>query len=179
VSAANQSSERPATTPDGPAAARSLTGPRLVGAVLLLLGIAVLAGAVGIAQGTGFRPVGPGFVPIVIGAGLVVLSIAFLARTTLRPDIWLAERAAEEERATSWPTVGGLAVLLAVYAFALNPVGYIIATALLVPSVARLIGSRRILRDAVVGVAIALGVWFGFTEFLGVRLPAGLLGPIL
>jgi len=172
-------SERPVGAPEGTAAARSFAGPRTVGVLLLLVGIVVLLGTFQIGGATGFRPIGPRFVPTVVGIGLMLLAIAFLVRTTARPDLWLAERAAEEERATSWPTVGGVALALVAYAVGLAPLGYIIATALFIPIVARLLGSANLARDAVVGLAIGLAVWFGFTEFLGVRLPAGLLDPLL
>jgi len=158
---------------------RSLLGPRILGAALLVLGIAVLYGAVQIGRGTGFRPVGAGFVPTAVGTGLVVLSIAFLVRSTVRPDEWLAERAAEEEAATHWLTVAGLAAVLVGYAIALQPIGYILATAALVPLAAWLLGSRNPLRDVLVGAAVAVVVWVAFTQFLGVRLPAGLLDPIV
>jgi putative tricarboxylic transport membrane protein len=87
--------------------------------------------------------------------------------------------AEEEDRATHWPTPGLMLVLLVVYAVALRPVGYMLSTALFVPVSARLLGSRRPRRDVVVGLALAVVLYVGFTSFLGVRLPAGLLDPIL
>jgi putative tricarboxylic transport membrane protein len=118
-----------------------------------------------------------------------VLGVAAAIRTTLLPDRDLAARAAEQEAVTHWPTIGLLAVLLVVYAAALNgadigPIelpglGYIVATALFLPVAARVLGSRHVLRDLVIGILIAVVVYFGFTEFLGVRLPAGILEPLL
>ncbi|MDQ3937195.1 MAG: tripartite tricarboxylate transporter TctB family protein, partial [Chloroflexota bacterium] len=62
--------------------------------------------------------------------------------------------------------------------FRLGPIavpglGYIIATGLFVPAAARVLGSRQLLRDLIVGFAIATVVYVGFTRYLGVRLPAG------
>ena len=75
-----------------------------------------------------------------------------------------------------------LTAILVVYAFLLNPLGYIIATALLFPAVAYVLGSRgrrKVLRNLAIGVALGVLVFFSFTELLGVRLPDGVLDPLL
>ncbi|MGH2402620.1 MAG: tripartite tricarboxylate transporter TctB family protein, partial [Candidatus Limnocylindria bacterium] len=108
-----------------------------------------------------------------------VLAALFALRTTLFPDADLAERAADEERATHWPTVGLVALALVVYALALGALGYVVATGLFLPVTAWILGSRSPIRDIVVGVGLAVVIFIGFTEFLGVRLPAGILGLVL
>ena len=157
----------------------SLLGPRLFAIGLLAFGLFVLLDALRIGRGTGFRPIGPGFVPTIVAIGLVVLAIALLVRTTVRPDIDLADYAAEQAASTSWPTVGLAAGVLAGYALLLAPLGYILATTILIPVAARVLGSRQTIRDAIVGLAMSVAVWLVFTRFLGVRLPAGLLEPFL
>jgi putative tricarboxylic transport membrane protein len=62
---------------------------------------------------------------------------------------------------------------------ALDGLGYVVATALFLPVTAWILGSRSPIRDLVVGVGLAVAVYIGFTEFLGVRLPAGILGLVL
>jgi putative tricarboxylic transport membrane protein len=57
--------------------------------------------------------------------------------------------------------------------------GYIVATGLFLPITARIMGSRSPVRDVLAGFGIGIVIFFGFTEFLGVRLPAGILGPLL
>jgi putative tricarboxylic transport membrane protein len=86
---------------------------------------------------------------------------------------------AEEDRATHWPTPIMLGTALAGYAVLLGPLGYILATAAFLPLSARIIGSRKPRRDVLVGIALGLVVYFGFTQVLGVRLPPGVLEPIL
>jgi putative tricarboxylic transport membrane protein len=66
-----------------------------------------------------------------------------------------------------------------VYALVLGVLGYVIATGLMIPSGARILGSRRLVRDAAIGFALAIVVYVAFTNFLGVRLPAGVLEPVL
>jgi putative tricarboxylic transport membrane protein len=112
----------------------------------------------------------------------LVLGALFLLSTTLRRDRYLGEKAAAEEATTDWPTTGMVAAILVVYAFLLNPLGYIIATALLFPAEAYVLGSRgrrKVLRNLAIGVALGVLVFFSFTELLGVRLPDGVLDPLL
>lgn len=172
-----------------PPASNGLLGPRLVAVALLALAALLIVTAFGISRGGGYQLIGPATIPLVVAFGLLVLAAIFAARTTVRPDLDLAERAAEEEGATHWPTVGLIALVLLGYGVALDGValgpveipglGYIVATALFLPVAARILGSRAPIRDIVVGIAIGVVIYFGFTEFLGVRLPAGILDPIL
>jgi putative tricarboxylic transport membrane protein len=172
-----------------PAPGPGLLGPRIAAAVLVAVGALLVVSAFGIARGGGYTVIGPATVPLVVAIGLAVLGALFVLRTTVRPDHELAERAADEERVTHWPTAGLAAVALVLYALALDGVevagieipglGYVVATAIFLPITARILGSRALLRDAIAGLVLALVVYFGFTEFLGIRLPAGLLGPVL
>lgn len=166
-----------------------LLGPRIAAFALLALAIILIVAAFGISRGGGYQLIGPATIPLVVAFGLLLLGAIFAARTTIRPDLDLAERAADEESATHWPTVGLIAMALLGYGLALDGVelgpvevpglGYIVATGLFLPVAARILGSRSPIRDVIAGFAIGVVVYFGFTEFLGVRLPAGILGPIL
>jgi putative tricarboxylic transport membrane protein len=113
----------------------------------------------------------------------LVLSVLFLLRTTLFPDTDLAEQAAVEEAATHWPTVGLAALLLVVYVYALRPLGYVVATGLFVAIGASILRWRAqavvLVRDLLIGLALASVIYFSFTRFLGVRLPAGLLDLVM
>ena len=161
------------------AAPPSLLGPRIASVGLVAAGALLLTQTFDIARTAGYSPVGPSFVPVFVSLALMALGAAFLIRTTVRPDADLADRAGKEERATHWPTVGVVGVLLLGYGALLAPLGYILATALFFPLGARVLGSRRALRDVALGLVLAAVIWFGFTQLLGVRLPAGLLDPIL
>lgn len=164
------------TTGDG---ATSLLGPRLVAGVLVALGVLIFYETLQVRSPQGFSPVGPRFVPVVVSIGLVALGLALLVRTTLRPDRALALRCGEQEAAAHWPTCGLIGAVLIGYAVALAPLGYLVATTLFVPLAARVLGSRHPVRDIVAGTALAVVIYFGFTEFLGVRLPAGILNAVL
>jgi len=167
----------------------SLLGPRLVAVALLALAALLIVSALGIARGGGFSVIPPGTVPLIVAVGLGALGAVFAVRTTILPDADLGGRAAEEEGATHWPNVGLTGVALVGYALALDGVaigpvevpglGYIAATGIFLPLTARILGSRSPIRDVIAGIGIAIVVYIGFTQFLGVRLPAGILGPVL
>ena len=59
--------------------------------------------------------------------------------------------------------------------FALDPIGFVPASALFFVAVAWILGSRRIVRDAVTGVLLALAVYLSFTRLLEIGLPSGVL----
>jgi putative tricarboxylic transport membrane protein len=145
--------------------------------------------ALQILRGGGYSVVSPGTFPLAVAIGLLVLGLAFTARATFWPDRDLADRAVEEERASHWPTVGLAVLLLIAYGLALNGfklgplavpgLGFIVATSAFLPAASRALGSRALLRDVVVGVVLAVAIYFGFTQYLGVRLPSGILDAFL
>ena len=112
--------------------------------------------------------------PLLVAIGLIALSALYLARTFIRPDVALAERSAEEDAATHWATPGLIMAALLAYAFLLEPIGYPLATAAVFVAIARLLGSRAIVRDVIVGLVLGFGLFTAFTQYLGVSLPAGL-----
>lgn len=163
-----------------PGPGSSFLGLRLTAIFLLGVGVIALSQSFQIRQGVGYVVVGPRLFPIIVSTGLFLFALLFLVRTTpLWADNDLAAEAALEEAATHWVTVGLVILALIVYAFTLGPLGYPLATGLFFPVVCRVMGSRKFLRDLLVGIGLGLVIYFGFTRFLGVRLPAGLLRGIL
>ena len=104
--------------PTGPR--RSLIGPRLIALILVLGGAFLFSEALRIGSVRGYQVVGPSTLPLVVSAALAVLGVALAIRTTVLPDVDLAERVAEEEASSHWPTTGALLGLLVIYALALN-----------------------------------------------------------
>lgn len=161
---------------------RNLRGPRLLAIALVGFALVALYAALQIRQGGGYSAVGPRVFPLAVAAGLLVLAVIFLLRTTVWPDRDLAERAAAEDAMTHWWTVGELMTAMVVYVFALRGLGYVVATMLFFAAGAWVLGSRgkaNLGRNLAIGLVLGLVIYFGFTRFLGVRLPAGLLDLIL
>lgn len=166
----------------GPARERSFGGPGAFAGAVLALGVVVLFGTLGFSAGGTYSPIGPGFFPLIVAVGLLLLGVLLLARASVVRDGFLGEKAASEARATHWPTVGLLLAALVVYAFLLDPLGYVFATALFFPAAAFVLGSgrtRAVLVNLAIGLVVGAVVFFSFTELLGVRLPDGLLDPFL
>jgi putative tricarboxylic transport membrane protein len=145
-----------------------------MGLALLALGIAAFIATTRIPSARdGWAVSGPRFVPLVASLMLIALSLAFLVRTVVRPDLELARFAAAEAADTHWPTpllvIGGLLGYVAL----LVPLGYALASAVFFTATARALGSRRLLRDAIAGAVLGAVVSYAFTRWLGVRLPVG------
>ena len=160
----------------------SFLGSRIFAAVILAFGLFVLFGTFQISGREGFSPSGPRFFPLIVAVGLLVFGALFLLSTTLRRDRYLGKKAAAEGAATHWPTTGLVVAILVVYALLLDWLGYIVATAFLFPAEAYVLGSRgrrSLLRNFAIGIVLGTVVFFSFTELLGVRLPDGLLDPLL
>jgi putative tricarboxylic transport membrane protein len=153
---------------------QSWLGPRLAGAFLLAASVAILLAVTSIPGRGGYSTSGPRFVPLLVAIGLIALSALYLARTFVRPDVALAERSAEEDDATHWATPAVIMAVLLAYAFLLEPVGYPLATAIVFIAIGRVLGSRAIVRDVIVGLVLGFGLFTAFTQYLGVSLPAGL-----
>jgi len=148
--------------------------------MLIAGGLFLLYHAFQIKPAAGFVVVGPEVFPIMISLWFLGVGSVLALRTTLIPDWDMAHQNAEEGLATHWPTVWAVAGLLVVYALTLAPLGYILATTIFVPACARALGSRSIVRDAVVGLVVAIVIYFFFTEVLEIRLPTvGLLDQVL
>jgi len=158
---------------------RGIKGARAAAVVILAGAAVILFDAIGIAAEGGLGPQQPGFFPMIVGIGLVVFGLAFLATTTLWQDRALLERAGEEQEGIHWATLWMAIAGLVAYSFLLHPLGYIIATLLFILALTWVAGSRKWIQNITVALIFPVVVYFGFTELLGVRLPDGLLGALL
>jgi putative tricarboxylic transport membrane protein len=160
-----------------PAARPSWAGPRATGIGLLALGVTALLATAAIPAGRdGWSTTGARFFPLLVSIGLILLALANLARATLWPDRELGEHAAQEAGETDWRVPALLAAALVGYVLLLEPVGYVVTTALFLPVAARVLGSGKPVRDVLSGIAFAVVVDALFTQLLAVPLPTGIAG---
>ena len=142
--------------------------PRLSGLVVAGLGVAACILARNLPAQTGFG-LGPAFLPFWTGIVLTACGLWLCARPTLDPEV-------------SWPSLDALArassgfVLLLLYALALQPLGYLISTAVFLVIAILLLEPVRPTRAFVVGIASAAFLFLIFRVWLRVPLPGGLLG---
>jgi putative tricarboxylic transport membrane protein len=137
-----------------------------VGICFLGIGIGFTIGAVQLQIGKPTEPQ-PGFFPFLGGVILIVLSALFLIQAQLGR--------AGETRVFGKLWRPGIVVLgLILYVATLEPLGYIIVTALLCAAILRVLETRfRVLFP--LSLLLAVGSYILFDRLLGVTLPGGLM----
>lgn len=125
-------------------------------------------------------PVGPKFFPLIIGGAALVLAV-ILAVAIPRGSKGEADAGEDidPEAPGDWRTVGLLIALFVAMILLVNPVGWVITSALFFAGAATILGSRHYVRNLVIGVVLALASFYAFYSGLGIPLPAGILDGIL
>jgi putative tricarboxylic transport membrane protein len=149
-------------------------GPVLVGLAVLMLSAFSAYGVSRIPAPLLGGPVGPRTFPVMVTVGLGICGI-LLVLSAMRGSL----RVSEEQR-INWAKEGGNVVWF-VFGLALNillivPVGFILASSPMFACVARGFGSRRPLRNLVIGLVFALTVHLLFRFVLGVTIGVGTFG---
>ncbi|MFH9735543.1 tripartite tricarboxylate transporter TctB family protein [Streptomyces sp. NPDC017260] len=149
--------------------------------LLLALGVLVLTDALTMDVDITQRgPVGPKTVPIVVGAGLLVIA-ALLAVDVLRGGRGEAEGGEDIDLSepADWRTVLLLSGIFLGAAVLIEPAGFPVAGALLFWGAAFALGSRRVDRDPLIAAVLSLFAYVVFDKLLGVPLPGGPLMGVL
>ena len=154
-------------------------------AQLGLAAMLVVVGAYTFYEATTLRigfgdPVGPRLFPYVIGAVTVLLGL-LLAVATFRGDVPQAEGGEDIDlrQPADWVTVLKLVGVLLFTVLTISFVGWALSGAVLFVGSAWSLGSRTLVRDAIVGLVLSVSSWYFFHEVLGVILPAGILDGVL
>jgi putative tricarboxylic transport membrane protein len=122
-----------------------------------------------------YAKVGPTVFPLITVGGLATLGALLLVAA--RRGGWQ-----DAEEAQVSPDSAALALVAAgllANVLLIGPAGFTIASTVMFALVARGFGSRRLLRDAGLGFALALAAYFGFAKALGVNIGAGPLERLL
>lgn len=165
-------SSAPVSTTDADDEPGSPFAPLVVGAFLLAFGALALWQATKI-PGEATSASGPKLLPIVVCGLWLVLAAVYTIGHLVRSRQGIVPR--EVERFSRVLAVGGVVAALVAYAFLLDPVGYLVATSVLFVLVARILGSRSLVRDIVIGLVLAIVIYFLFSRVLGIFLPAGVI----
>ena len=80
------------------------------------------------------------------------------------------------QQSADWRTVAYTGTLFLFYVLLMNPLGYLIATAIFLFIQARLLGSHRVIRDGVFSIVTSVAAYALFNLVLKIGLPAGLFG---
>jgi putative tricarboxylic transport membrane protein len=141
------------------------------------VGIAVLLTAVFFGVGLqfvdgqgGYAGLSPRFLATVVTVGLSICGALIFFR---KNSVFFES----EDAATAINTqdrfkrLGILVSGLAIHLLAIGFIGFVIASGFLMATVAYAYGSKRVLRNLFLGIAIALPIWGLFTQVLGLNLP--------
>lgn len=139
---------------------------RLLGALGLILGLAFIWRATRIETGLIVDPLGPRSFPTLVGAVLALASLFILLRPGAEPE-WPA--------LPRWLEIAAAVAVLVGYTLALEPLGFVIATAIASALLSWRLGSSP-LWALVSGVGISLGIYAIFHLVLGLSLARGPLG---
>jgi putative tricarboxylic transport membrane protein len=145
---------------------------RVGGVIWMALGTALGIGSIRLGLGTLHKP-GSGFMPFLTGVllGLMGLLLAFLH--TRKPT----EKKREEEVSLR-PFWGKGACSLAasfLYAFVLDPLGFVVATFLLIFSLFKIMGSGKWIVPVLISFLTVVVSYFIFEVWLRINFPKGIL----
>ncbi|MRK01586.1 MULTISPECIES: tripartite tricarboxylate transporter TctB family protein [Aeromicrobium] len=145
-----------------------------------VVGAYILYDATTLEDGFADQPVQPYAFPYAVGAVLLGLAV-LLAIATARGDVPQAEEGEDVDltQPSDWATVAKLVAVFAVNIALIDWLGWAITGAILFVGTAWVLGSRTLIRDVGVGVALSVGTWYGFYSGLGLAIPAGVLDGIL
>jgi putative tricarboxylic transport membrane protein len=118
-----------------------------------------------------YAQLGPRVAPYIVGTGLAILGAALLI--VALSGRWKAEP--ERDGVPDLPALGWMAGGLILNVALIKPLGFVVASTILFVFVARGFGSTRWLRNAAIGLAIALLAFLGFEKLLGIHVGAGIL----
>lgn len=149
----------------------------VIGLVLLALGVGLCFGTFAVTALPGQDSLGPRLFPALIGGGLVILGLAHLLQvwrggTPVKDTIIDGAPAALPPG--HWPTLAWVLAGVAIGAAAYNYLGFLLAALAVFVLTARGFAGRFHWLHVLVGAALVIVVYIGFTQGLGLRLPAGI-----
>jgi len=125
-------------------------------------------------------PVGPKTVPVAVGILLIVTAV-LLAVDILRGG--RGEQEAGEDvdlsHGSDWKTLGLLVAAFVANILLIDRLGWPVSGAVLFFGTTFALGSRHLIRNAIISIALSVGTWYLFNLGLGIALPVGILKGIL
>jgi len=155
----------------------------VLGALVLLGGLAVIGAALELPPGSATDPLGPRGFPLLLGAGLAACGAALIVASVRVAGIDAAATTVttddEVRLPYSWRRVGGAVAATVVYVLALVPLGALLSSMGYALALLLLQGGTGRREAAVTVVAFPLFVYVLVDVLLGVPLPPGPLEPLL
>jgi len=152
-----------------------MSANRLLALVAGVLSLAYLYGAFQIPEFPIPRPVDSDAFPKLLGVLMLGLSVWLFFEKDGTGPIGAGDDKDTRDAWTRWQPVVITAVAVAVYAGLLVWLGFVLASFLLTAGMTWLYGYRRHSINAVVALAVPLGLYLIMTRLMNIHLPAGLL----
>lgn len=152
-------------------------GEFLVSLGLLVLGVYIVYHAGGIAESQGYEQLGPRLFPALIGVGLAFFGAA-LGWHALTGGWRNLASETQGLDAPDWKAFLILSAGVVAQMALVKWIGFTLATTLLFFTVAYGFGSRRVLRDVLIGLALSVFSYLLFTLVLKLHLTASPFGVI-
>jgi len=152
---------------------RTDRGGLIAGSVVLTCAFLLGWHAWSLPSGPAWSTVGPEFAPRVVTGVLAVLGAALIAQAMLHGQP-VVSRDPVNRVAFAW-LFAGIAFEVAL----IDSAGFVLASTVLFVCTARAFGSRRVLRDAAIGLALAAIAHVSFDRVLGYHLGGGLIEQFL
>jgi putative tricarboxylic transport membrane protein len=162
-------------TRDDQAATRFALPEFLIGVGLLACAAVVLWQTLAIPVSPLYSKVGPTVFPYMTAIGLAVLSLLLIV-AALRGG-WQPQD--EKETPVDWKSMAFVVAGLIANLVLIKPLGFTAASVVMFVLICYGFGSKHPLRDALIGLVLALAAYFGFAKALGVNIGAGVIETLL
>ena len=153
---------------------RRHVGQILVAAGVLLFGVALAFGTMQLPEATGYAKVGPRLMPTIVSGGLILLGMVLM-----KEALFSGFRGVDETEAkatpTDWRAFAWISAGIIINGMLMVPVGFVISGTLLFVLAARGFGSTAWIKNAIIGLIIAVITYAFFNYGLGLGLPRGIL----
>jgi putative tricarboxylic transport membrane protein len=141
-----------------------------IGVGVVAIAALYAAGATRIAAGSGYAGIGPAFFPWVVSGLLAICGILLIREAATGGFRRFTPESAPPE-GVRWGRFAIASVGLLVNAALITIIGFTISCAILFAVIAFACGSRRIVRNVVIGLLVAYPVFLMFNKVLGLNLP--------
>ena len=147
----------------------------IVGVVIFLFGGITTLLSLRMPVGT-FRMGGPGLFPLCLGIILMILSGAFILKTSLQGREEQSQRSTSiDSSASPLPMILFLGTMV-LSALFFNKLGYPLVSFLLMLSLLRILGMKRWNMNVLISTVTSAGSYFLFVQWLNIPMPKGWIG---